>query len=67
MNRTQKFAFFAPLVLIVLMYPFFHLLPKFLGDRLGWYLGLVIYWLIWGSVFYWWLLGGKRIRALVKP
>jgi membrane protease YdiL (CAAX protease family) len=67
MNREQKLAIIAPLILIGSMYPIFEFLPRVCGDRIGWYLGLVLYWLIWGGIFSLWIIGVENIRKIVKP
>ena len=48
-TAKQRTAIVAPVVLMATMYPVFRVLDVTSGDRLdgylGWYLGLVIYWL----------------------
>lgn len=67
----QRIAIAAPVVLMATMYPVFRLLDSALGDRfdgyLGWYLGLVTYWIVWGAGFSLWMLGPSRIRQLLRP
>ena len=46
MSTRQKIAIIFPLILIASMYPVFQLLSATLGETIGWYLGLVIYWLV---------------------
>ncbi len=59
MNRKQIIAIISPIILIAVMYPVFQLLSAaFNGSAIGWYLGLVTYWIIWGAVF--------PIRIVVK-
>jgi len=67
MNNRQKLAIIAPLVLIVVMYPIFQLLSEAFGETIGWYLGLVIYWLIWGAVFPLAIIGKESIRTIIRP
>jgi membrane protease YdiL (CAAX protease family) len=67
MNRKQKIAIIAPLVLVAVMYPVFHSLAGVMNDRLAWYLGLVIYWLIWGAVFPLLIIGRDTIKELIRP
>jgi membrane protease YdiL (CAAX protease family) len=61
----------APVVLMATMYPVFRVLDVTFGDRLdgylGWYLGLVTYWLAWGAGFSLWMLGPSRIRRMLRP
>lgn len=53
------------------MFPIFLLLDTLFGGRmggyLGWYLGLVTYWLIWGVGYSLWMLGRPAIRELLRP
>jgi len=69
MNTKQKFAIGAPLILIVVMYTIFQLLAGIFREnwRIGWYFGLVLYWIIWGAVFPSWVIGRESIRELIKP
>ena len=70
-TNKQRIAIVAPLVLMATMYPVFRLLDSAFGDRLdgylGWYLGLVAYWIVWGAGFSLWILGWSRIRRLIRP
>jgi membrane protease YdiL (CAAX protease family) len=67
MNNKQKIAIISPLILIAIMYPAFQLLARALGERLGWYLGLVIYWVIWCAAFPLLMIGKDNIRKLIRP
>ena len=67
-DRKRVIAIIAPPILIAFMYPVFHLLAEVLVvDRIAWYMGLAIYWLIWGAVFPIMIIGISNIRKLVKP
>ena len=70
-TAKQRTAIVAPVVLMATMYPVFRVLDVTSGDRLdgylGWYLGLVIYWLAWGAGFSLWMLGPSRIRRMLRP
>jgi membrane protease YdiL (CAAX protease family) len=67
-DRKQIIAIIAPPILIAFMYPIFHLLAGALVvDRVAWYLGLVIYWLIWGAVFPLIIIGKANIKTLIRP
>ena len=66
-NNKQKIAIIAPLILITTMYPTFQYLSGTLGERLGWYLGLVLYWIIWCGAFSWWMIGTKNMRRITQP
>lgn len=67
MNLKQKSAIITPPILIAFMYPIFHSLAGVMNDRIAWYLGLVIYWLIWGTVFPLFIIGKENIKMLVRP
>jgi membrane protease YdiL (CAAX protease family) len=62
-----KIAIVAPPVLTALMYPVFQLLSGVLGETIGWYLGLVMYWLVWGGVLPWLMIGKASIRRMIRP
>lgn len=67
MSKKQIFAIIAPIILVLSMYPVFHFLSSILGSLLGWYLGLVLYWIIWGAVFPLWVVGKTNILRLIRP
>jgi hypothetical protein len=69
MNGKQRVALVAPLILIGVMYPIFRALAGVFEEdwRIGWYLGLVIYWLIWGAAFPLWVIGKESIAKIVRP
>ena len=67
MSNRQKFTIIAPQILIAVMYPIFQLLSGVLGETIGWYLGLVTYWIIWGAVFPLVIIGKESIRAIIRP
>jgi membrane protease YdiL (CAAX protease family) len=69
MRTRQRIAIAAPVVLMAVMYPVFRLLAgAFRGNwRIGWYLGLVAYWLIWGAVFPLLIVGRPAIVELIRP
>jgi membrane protease YdiL (CAAX protease family) len=66
-NNKKKIAIVAPLVLIAMMYPIFQFLAGMYGERIGWYLGLVLYWLIWGGAFSWSMIGKESILRIIRP
>lgn len=67
MNTKQRIAIIAPLVLVAVMYPIFHALAAVMNDRVAWYLGLAIYWIIWGAVFPLFIIGKEEIKKLIRP
>ncbi len=67
MNNKQKIALIAPLLLIGMMYPIFQFLTGALGKTVGWYLGLIIYWIAWGAGFSWLMIGKESIRRIIRP
>ena len=68
MNRKQIITFIIPPVLIAIMYPIFNSLAEVLdNDRIAWYLGLIIYWILWGMVFPIIMIGKNNIIALIRP
>lgn len=67
MSYKQKIALISPLILICMMYPVFHFLSRILGNILGWYFGLVVYWLIWGATFSWLLIGKESLKRMIRP
>jgi membrane protease YdiL (CAAX protease family) len=67
MSNKQKIAVISPLILIGVMYPVFQLLSGAFGETIGWYLGLVIYWLIWCASFSWLMIGKESIRRIIRP
>jgi membrane protease YdiL (CAAX protease family) len=71
LDRQQRIAIVAPIVLMAVMFPVFRLLDGWMGDRmdgyLGWYLGLATYWILWGAGFSLWMLGWSRIKELLRP
>ena len=68
MNKKQIIAIVIPPILIAFMYPIFNSLAgALINDRIAWYLGLIIYWIIWGMVFPLIIIDKKDIKALIRP
>ena len=67
MSSRQKIATIAPPIVIGVMYPIFQWLSGGLGQTIGWYLGLVTYWLIWGAIFSWLMIGKDSILRIIRP
>jgi hypothetical protein len=67
MNKKQIIAFIAPVLLLAMMFPIFRVLAGVMNDRIAWYIGLIIYWLIWGLAFPLIIVGRENILALIRP
>lgn len=67
MNAKQIAAIFMPILLIAVMYPLFQLIARRFGNRVGWYSGLVIYWILWGLLYPLLMLGKEAVLALIQP
>ena len=37
------------------------------NDRIAWYIGLIIYWLIWGAAFPLVIVGKDKLKKLIRP
>jgi membrane protease YdiL (CAAX protease family) len=66
LTRKQIIAVVLPLLLLAVMYPIFQLLALGLGDQAGWFVGLFVYWLLWGLAYPLWLLGKERVLDLTR-
>jgi membrane protease YdiL (CAAX protease family) len=68
MTGRQKIALIAPLILMAVMYPIFQLWRDVFETnwRISWYCGLASYWLLWGAIFPWWLIGKEGIRRVFR-
>ena len=49
------------------MYPVFQILASNFGETLGWFFGLTVYWILWGGLFSWAMIGLNEIRRIIKP
>lgn len=69
MDNKQRFFIIAPLILLGVMYPIFQILARLFGEnwRTGWFLGLLIYWSIWGAAFPIWIIGKEKIVTMIRP
>jgi membrane protease YdiL (CAAX protease family) len=69
MSNKEVVAVIAPVILVVVMIPVFRLYARvFAGNwRIGWYLGLVTYWLLWCGVLSLFLIGTSSIVKLIRP
>ena len=68
MTSKQRIVIITPIVLLAFMYPVFQLLTgAFEETIIGWYLGLIIYWLIWGIAFPFWIIGKESIKTMIRP
>jgi membrane protease YdiL (CAAX protease family) len=67
-DKKRMIAIIAPPVLTALMYPIFQFLSASLAnDGIAWYLGLAIYWIVWGMIFPIMMIGIKNIKGLIRP
>jgi len=66
-SRKQNIAIFASVILIGSTYLLFQQVSRIFGDTLGWYIGLVLYWLIWCGAFTLWLIGKQNLRRIIRP
>ncbi len=67
-DKKRIIAIIAPPILIAFMYPIFQSLAGFIeNDRIAWYLGLAIYWLVCGTIFPIMMIGIGNIKELVRP
>ena len=67
-DRNRIIAIFTPLVLIGAMVPVFRLFSGlFEQSIIGWYLGLIVYWLTWCTIVPLWLIGKKRLLEIIRP
>jgi membrane protease YdiL (CAAX protease family) len=71
LERRRWVAIIAAPSALGVMYPIFQLMGDVFGERvdgrLGWAVGLAVYWLLWGVLCSWWLLGWNAMRTLVRP
>jgi len=67
-DKKRIIAVITPPILLAIMYPIFQFLAGSLENgRIAWYLGLVTYWLIWGSIFPLLMIGFQNTKELVRP
>ncbi len=67
-DKKRIIAIISPPILLACMYPIFQFLAGALAnDRIAWYLGLAIYWLIWGALFPLLMIGFQNIKELIRP
>ena len=69
--RIRPLIALAPIVLIAATYLVFRISDTALGDavggRLSWFVGMSVYWAVWGCAFPLWVLGRSRAWELVRP
>lgn len=69
--RPRSLIALAPLALVATTFPVFHILDAVLGDavggRLSWFVGMSVYWAVWGCAFSVWVLGRRQTWELVRP
>lgn len=69
MAAKQLLAIIAPIVLVAVMVPVFRYLSKLFSEnwRIGWFLGLLFYWILWGGLFSYLMLGKSNLLELIQP
>jgi membrane protease YdiL (CAAX protease family) len=69
MNPKQIFAIVTPPILVLIMIPVFRILVNNIQAswRVGWALGLAIYWVTWCGIGSWLLIGKDNILQLIQP
>jgi membrane protease YdiL (CAAX protease family) len=68
-SAKQMIALVLPPILFLVMVPVFKALADLFKDnwRIGWYLGLVVYWITWCGILPWLLIGQDSILRLIQP
>jgi membrane protease YdiL (CAAX protease family) len=69
MTIKQLLAIIAPVVLVAMMVPIFRYFVRVFDAnwRIGWYFGLVLYWILWGGLFSYLMLGRTNVLGLIRP
>ena len=69
MSVKQLIAVVAPPILVVVMIPVFRFYVNIFDShwRIGWYLGLVTYWIIWCGILSLGLIGKTSLSKLIQP
>ena len=70
-DGARRLVVFAPIALIATTYPVFQAADALFGDavggRLGWFVGMSMYWVVWGWMFSTWVLGRRHTWELMRP
>lgn len=67
MNGKQRIALVLPIVLIVFMLAIYRQLAQVYGDRIAWYVGFWIYWILWCGTLSLLMIGKEGILMLIRP
>jgi len=69
MSVKQLLAVIAPPILVLVMIPVFRVFGHIFDEqwRIGWYLGLIVYWITWCGIFSYLLIGKTGIIKLIRP
>ena len=69
MSIKQIVAVLIPPILVLVMIPVFRLYARIFQDnwRIGWYLGLITYWVTWCGILSFLLIGVDSILNLIQP
>jgi len=57
----------APPILFLVMFLIYTVFGIIFGSEIGWYLGLLVYWMLCGLLFSAWLIGFQKIKKLSSP
>ena len=68
MSTKQAIAIIVPPILVLVMIPVFRLYVRIFPNnwRIGWYLGLVTYWITWCGILSYILIGKTSILRLIQ-
>ena len=70
-TRHRPLVALAPVALLAVTYPAFRGADAVFGDAVGgqlaWFVGMSVYWAVWGLAFSVWVLGRRRTWDLIRP
>ncbi|UCG30982.1 MAG: CPBP family intramembrane metalloprotease [candidate division WOR-3 bacterium] len=67
MSKRQRITVFAPIAVIFSMYIVYRQLAQPYGNQFAWYAGFWVYWISWGAIFSFTIVGKKKIFRLIRP
>lgn len=65
-EQTSRLAIIGSALVVVTMSITFLAFAEVFGDRVGWLMGFLVYWVVWGFGFPLWLLGRRRVLDLLR-